>query len=96
MGNILDMHELKSRNGDYYIRFDKYLFIEDAICFKCANSEPIVRGIIFNANVYLASISVGKTTYIFEMLVPPVAFVFYVFVSCVLKRFPRTSCPKLM
>lgn len=65
MGNILDMHELKSRNGDYYIRFDKYLFIEDAICFKCANSEPIVRGIIFNANVYLASISVGKTTYIY-------------------------------
>ena len=39
MGNILDMHELKSRNGDY-VRFDKYLFIEDSICFKCANSEP--------------------------------------------------------
>ena len=36
-------------------------------------------GIIFNANEYLASISVGKTTYPFEMLVPPVTFVFYVF-----------------
>ena len=54
-----------------------------------------MRGIIFNANVYLASISVGKTTYLFEMLVPPVAFVFYVFGLVRSKTFSTHVVPEI-